>query len=83
MNSIMNHNLFNHFSLLLGLNTRLIACNSPMTVVVFIVMPAATQSFAVETLKGQAVTKQLKETVNDITERIGHRIFDKAARYAG
>lgn len=46
-------------------------------------MPAATQSFAVEALKGQAVTKQLQETVKDITDRIGQRIFEKAARYAG
>ncbi|PKC09560.1 family 3 glycosyltransferase [Rhizophagus irregularis] len=65
------------------LNSRLIACNSPTTVVAFIVMPAATQSFAVESLKGQAVTKQLKETIKDITEKIGQRIFEKAARYAG
>ncbi|CAB4487868.1 family 3 glycosyltransferase [Rhizophagus irregularis] len=65
------------------LNHRLKACNSPMTVVAFIVMPAATQSFAVEALKGQAVTKQLQETVKDITEKIGQRIFDKAARYTG
>jgi len=65
------------------LNGRLKACNSPMTVVAFIIMPAATQSFAVEALKGQAVTKQLKETVKDITEKIGQRIFEKAARYTG
>lgn len=65
------------------LNNRLKACNSPMTVVAFIVMPAATQSFSVEALKGQAVTKQLQETVKDITEKIGQRIFEKAARYTG
>ncbi|CAG8602870.1 9649_t:CDS:2, partial [Acaulospora colombiana] len=65
------------------LNNRLKQSNSPMTVVAFIIMPAATQSFAVEALKGQAVTKQLEETVRDITDRIGQRIFEKAARYAG
>ncbi|CAG8704874.1 3876_t:CDS:2 [Dentiscutata erythropus] len=58
-------------------------CNSPVTVVAFIVMPAATQSYAVESLKGHAVTKQLQETVKEITDRIGQRIFDKAARYTG
>ncbi|CAG8522782.1 665_t:CDS:2 [Cetraspora pellucida] len=58
-------------------------CNSPVTVVAFIVMPASTHSFAVEALKGQAVTKQLQETVKEITDRIGQRIFDKAARYTG
>ncbi|RIB26021.1 Glycosyltransferase Family 3 protein [Gigaspora rosea] len=65
------------------LNARLKACNSPMTVVAFIVMPAATQSYAVESLKGHAVTKQLQETVKEITDRIGQRIFEKAARYTG
>ncbi|CAG8516472.1 3401_t:CDS:2 [Racocetra fulgida] len=65
------------------LNARLKACNSPMTVVAFIVMPAATQSFAVESLKAQVVTKQLQETVKEITDRIGQRIFEKAARYTG
>ncbi|CAG8604728.1 1323_t:CDS:2 [Acaulospora morrowiae] len=65
------------------LNSRLKQSNSPMTVVAFIIMPATTQSFAIEALKGQAVTKQLEETVKDITDRIGQRIFEKAARYAG
>ncbi|KAG9307288.1 hypothetical protein G9A89_017116 [Geosiphon pyriformis] len=65
------------------LNERLKACNSPITVVAFIVMPAATHSFTVEALKGQAVTKQLHETVKDITEKISQRIFEKAARYTG
>lgn len=54
---------------------------SPMTVVVFIIMPAATHSFTVEALKGQAVTKQLKETVNELQDRIGKRIFENALRY--
>ncbi|CAJ0829652.1 4730_t:CDS:2 [Entrophospora sp. SA101] len=65
------------------LNQKLKACNSSTTVVAFVIMPAATTSFAVEALKGQAVIKQLQETVNDITDKIGQRIFEKAARYAG
>jgi len=65
------------------LNQRLKACNSPITVVAFIIMPTKIQSFAVEALKGQVVTKQLQETVKDITDKIGQRIFEKAARYAG
>lgn len=43
-------------------------------------MPAATRSFNVEALKGQAVTKQLRETVNEIQDRIGKRIFESALR---
>jgi len=62
------------------LNERLKNCNSPVTVVAFIIMPAATHSYTIETLKGQAVTKQLKETVSEIQNRIGNRIFELAAR---
>ncbi|CAG8558713.1 4982_t:CDS:2 [Paraglomus occultum] len=65
------------------LNHRLKSCNSPVTVVAFIVMPAATHSYSVEALQGQAVTKQLQDTVKEITDRIGQRIFEKAARYTG
>jgi len=51
-----------------------------MTVVAFIITPAETHSFTVETLKGQAVVKQLKETVTDIAKRMETRLFEKAAR---
>ncbi len=54
-----------------------------MTVVAFIIMPAATQSYTIEALKGQAVTKQLKETVDEITKRVGQKMFEKTARYHG
>lgn len=64
----------------LGLNEKLKACNSPMTVVAFLITPAETHSFTVETLKGQAVVKQLKETVADIAKRMETRLFEKAAR---
>lgn len=64
----------------IGLNDKLKACNSPMTVVAFIITPAETHSFTVETLKGQAVVKQLKETVHDIAKRMETRLFEKAAR---
>lgn len=51
-----------------------------MTVVTFLVMPAPTHSFNVEALKGQAVTKQLRETVNDVQDRIGREIYERALR---
>ena len=56
---------------------------SKTTVVAFIIMPAATNSYTIEALKGQAVTQQLRETVNQVTARIGKRIFEHAARYSG
>ncbi|KAI8926110.1 glycogen synthase [Entophlyctis helioformis] len=62
------------------LNARLKAAGSDMTVVAFIIMPAETHSFTVEALKGQAVMKQLRESVNEIQSAIGRRIFESAAK---
>lgn len=77
------------FSLLLslrlapGLNYRLQKMGSKLTVVAFIIMPAATHSYTIEALKGQAVTKQLRDTVDQIQTRIGERLFERTARYTG
>lgn len=65
------------------LNHRLQASGSKTTVVAFIIMPAATHSYTIEALKGQAVTKQLHDTVTEIQNRIGARLFEKTARYTG
>ncbi|KAH8918345.1 glycosyltransferase family 3 protein [Atractiella rhizophila] len=65
------------------LNGRLQAAGSKTTVVAFIIMPAAHNSYTIESLKGQAVTKQLQDTCKEITDRIGHRLFERTARYTG
>ncbi|PPQ67606.1 hypothetical protein CVT26_006816 [Gymnopilus dilepis] len=65
------------------LNYRLQKAGSNVTVVAFIIMPAATHSYTIEALKGQAVTKQLRDTVTEIQNRIGARLFDHAARFHG
>jgi len=65
------------------LNYRLQKSGSKLTVVAFIIMPAATQSYTVEALKGQAVTKQLRDTVTEIQNRIGQRLFEYAAKNSG
>lgn len=62
------------------LNHHLRQYNSSMSVVAFIIMPAATNNHNVEALKGQAVTKQLHDVVQAITNRVGERIFDSALR---
>ncbi|KAG5458999.1 MAG: glycogen synthase, partial [Olpidium bornovanus] len=61
------------------LNDRLIVTNSKTTVVAFIVLPARTRGLSVEALKGQAVVKQLRDTVTEIQARIGKRLFDAAS----
>lgn len=65
---------------LLGLNGRLQQYNSPVTVVAFIIMPASTQNYNVDSLKGQAVTKQLREVVGELSKNIEARIFEAALR---
>jgi glycogen(starch) synthase len=65
------------------LNYRLQQIGSTVTVVAFIIMPAATHSYTIEALKGQAVTKQLRDTVTEIQNKIGNRMFEHAARYNG
>lgn len=65
------------------LNHRLQKAESKITVVAFIIMPAATQSYTIEALKGQAVIKQLRDTVTEIQGRIGNRLFEKASRSHG
>jgi len=65
------------------LNYRLQKAGSTVTVVAFVIMPAATHSYTVEALKGQAVTKQLRDTVTEIQNRVGARLFDHAARFHG
>lgn len=66
-----------------GLNFRLLKSESNTSVVAFIIMPAATQSYTVDALKGQAVTKQLRDTVTEIQNRVGARLFDHAIRSNG
>ncbi|KAF9782427.1 glycogen synthase [Thelephora terrestris] len=65
------------------LNYRLLKSESNTSVVAFIIMPAPTQSYTVDALKGQAVTKQLRDTVTEIQNRIGARLFDHAIRSNG
>ncbi|OBZ72848.1 Glycogen [starch] synthase [Grifola frondosa] len=60
------------------LNYRLKKSGSKTTVVAFIIMPAATHSYTIDALKGQAVTKQLRDTVTEIQNRIGARVFEHA-----
>jgi glycogen(starch) synthase len=58
------------------LNHLLKSSGSKMTVVAFLIFPTRTNSFNVESLKGQAITKQLQETVGSIQDKIGKKIFE-------
>jgi glycogen(starch) synthase len=62
------------------LNHYLKAANSDVTVVAFLIFPAQTNSFNVDSLKGQAISKQLRDAVSDIQTRVGKKIFEEALR---
>uniref|UniRef100_A0A0K0EB55 Glycogen [starch] synthase n=1 Tax=Strongyloides stercoralis TaxID=6248 RepID=A0A0K0EB55_STRER len=51
-----------------------------MTVIAFIIYPAQANSFNVESLKGQAVCKQLKDSVAKIKETMASRLFEHCSR---
>lgn len=46
------------------------------TVVAFLIFPAKTNNFNVESLRGHAVTKQLRDTISSIQQQIGKRMYD-------
>lgn len=60
------------------LNARLKEEGSRKTVVCFIIMPANTSSYNVEALKGQALSRKLKEASEEMGSDIGRRLYEKA-----
>ncbi|KAL1959943.1 hypothetical protein VTO42DRAFT_611 [Malbranchea cinnamomea] len=63
------------------LNHRLKITGSTVTVVAFIIMPAQTSSLTVESLKGQAVVKSLRDTVDMVEKEIGKRLFERCLKW--
>uniref|UniRef100_A0AAR2LBA0 Glycogen [starch] synthase n=1 Tax=Pygocentrus nattereri TaxID=42514 RepID=A0AAR2LBA0_PYGNA len=62
------------------LNYLLRVHKSDVTVVVFFIMPAKTNNFNVESLKGQAVRKQLWDTAQSVKEKFGKRLYEALLR---
>lgn len=66
------------------LNYYLQSSNDPrckgVTVVAFLIYPAPSNSFNVESLKGQAVCKQLRDTISRIKDNVGARMFESCLR---
>uniref|UniRef100_H2T1A3 Glycogen [starch] synthase n=1 Tax=Takifugu rubripes TaxID=31033 RepID=H2T1A3_TAKRU len=58
------------------LNYLLRVSHSDLTVIAFFIMPARTNNFNVETLKGQAVRKQLWDTAQTVKERFGKKLYE-------
>lgn len=51
-----------------------------VTVIAFIIYPAAANSFNVESLKGQAVCKQLRDTIAKIKDNVAARMFESCLK---
>jgi len=62
------------------LNHHLKSVGSDVTVVAFIIMPTKTNNFNVESLRGQAISKQLRDTVNQVQKDIGNRLYEHCLR---
>ncbi|XP_007577217.1 glycogen [starch] synthase, liver isoform X2 [Poecilia latipinna] len=58
------------------LNYLLRVHRNDLTVVVFFIMPAKTNNFNVESLKGQAVRKQLWDTAHTVKEKFGKKLYE-------
>eukprot|EP01111_Echinosteliopsis_oligospora_P015713 TRINITY_DN6296_c0_g1_i1.p1 TRINITY_DN6296_c0_g1~~TRINITY_DN6296_c0_g1_i1.p1 ORF type:complete len:630 (-),score=190.40 TRINITY_DN6296_c0_g1_i1:91-1980(-) len=65
---------------LAGLNDLLKQQGSKTTIVAFIVMPAKTNNFNIESLKGQSLIRDMKKTVGSIMEEMSDRIFEMVAK---
>jgi len=61
------------------LNHQLRSAGSKTTVVAFIIMPARTNNYNVDSLRGQATVKRLVDTVAELKTKIGQKIFDSVS----
>jgi len=62
------------------LNHMLKESGSDVTVVAFLIFPTKTNSFNVESLRGHAITKGLKDTIDVIEKDVGKRLYEKCLR---
>ncbi|KAI3379519.1 hypothetical protein SNEBB_010049 [Seison nebaliae] len=62
------------------LNRLLIESNSDITVIAFLIFPTKTNNFNVESLQGQAITKQLRDNLNDLQKVIGERLYESCLK---
>ncbi|XP_018318570.1 glycogen [starch] synthase [Agrilus planipennis] len=58
------------------LNHYLKSSKPDVTVVAFLIFPTKTNNFNVESLRGHAVTKSLRDTIHDIQQNIGKRMYE-------
>ncbi|XP_050302005.1 glycogen [starch] synthase [Anthonomus grandis grandis] len=58
------------------LNHYLKSSHPEITVVAFMIFPTKTNNFNVESLRGHAVTKALRDSIQDVQNKIGKRMYE-------
>ncbi|XP_054259800.1 glycogen [starch] synthase-like [Macrosteles quadrilineatus] len=58
------------------LNHYLKSSHPDVTVVAFLIFPAKTNNFNVESLRGHAVTKSLRDTINEIQSKMSKQMYE-------
>ncbi|KAF7284702.1 glycogen [starch] synthase [Rhynchophorus ferrugineus] len=58
------------------LNHYLKSSETDITIVAFMIFPTKTNNFNVESLRGHAVTKSLRDSIADIQHKIGKRMYE-------
>ena len=67
-------------TIVLGVNEYLKKQRKEVTIIAFIVMPAASSSYNVATLKGQTLNRNLKNAIERSMAKLGERIFNQAIK---
>jgi len=62
------------------LNHYLKSSGSDVTVISFIIFPTKNSSFNKESLKGHAITKSLRETIQEIKTKIGRNLYENCCK---
>jgi glycogen synthase len=62
------------------LNHMLKADKSETTVVAFIIMPGNTNNYNMESIRGQSIRREIRETTNKIVKKINERLYDSLMR---
>lgn len=62
------------------LNHYLKVTNTATTVVAFLIFPSHTNNYNVDSLRGQAIAKQFRDTIDELQKKIGKTMFEIALR---
>lgn len=62
------------------LNHMLKADKSETTVIAFLIMPGNTNNYNMESIRGQSIRREIRETTNKIVKKINERLYDALMR---